>query len=172
MLGPILFILYVMPHNEIFSCQSVGHHTFANNTQLQRSCTPDLVQSTVHGMEECMSEVKSWVTENKLQFHDEKRRQRSITYRRASAADSVPTSVRVGLSDIKLASQVKNLRVTIDCYLILHQHVTNVCVSAYAELHLIASIHQHLSCHATKTLISAFVFSKPDLVCRSSKGSH
>ena len=105
-----------------------------------------------------MSEVNSCVTENKLQFNDEKRRQRSITYRRASAADSVPTSLRVGLSDIKFASQVKNVGVTIDCYLTLHQHVTNVCASAYVELRRIASICQYLSCDATKTLISAFVF--------------
>ena len=49
-----------------------------------------------------------------------------VTTRRASIADSVLSSLRVGLSDIKFASRVKNLGVTIDCYLTLHQHVTSV----------------------------------------------
>ena len=71
-LGPILFVLYMVPLVEIFSRQSVDHHTFAADTQLQRSCTPDLVQSSVRGMEECVSEVKSWMTENKLQLNDGK----------------------------------------------------------------------------------------------------
>ena len=49
--------------------------------------------------------------------------------------------------------------VTIDCcYLTLLQHVPNVYASASVELRRIASIRQYLSCDATKTLISAFVF--------------
>ena len=159
-LGPILFFLYMTRLDEIFSCHSVGHHAFAGDTQLQQSCTPDLVQSSVRGKEECVSEVKSWMTENKLQINDGKTEAMPVTSRRASTAGSVPTSLRVGLSNIKFASQVKNLGVTIDCYLTLHQHVTNACASAYVELCRIASICQHLSCETTKTLISTFVFSK------------
>ena len=68
----------------------------------------------------------------------------------------------MSLSDIQFVSQVKNLVVTIDGYLTLCQHVTNVCTSAYIELHSLASICQYLSCDVTKTLISAFVFSKLD----------
>ena len=71
----------------------------------------------------------------------------------------MPASVRVGLSDIIVASQVKILGVT---NLTLHQHVTNVCASAYVELSRIASIRQCLSCDATKAPISAFVSSKLD----------
>ena len=81
-----------------------------------------------------------------------------VTSRRASTADSVLTSLRVGLSHIKFASRVKNSSAPIDCYLALHQHVTNVCASAYVKLRRIASIRQYLSCDVTKTLISAFVF--------------
>ena len=47
-----------------------------------------------------------------------------VTSRRASTADSVLTSLRVGLSHIKIASQVKNLGVNIDCFLSLHQYVS------------------------------------------------
>ena len=117
-----------------------------------------LVQSIVHGKEECVSEVKSWMTDNKLHLNDGKTEAMPVTSRRASTAGSVPTSLRVGLSNIKFAIQVKNLGVTIDCYLTLHQHITNACASAYVKLRRIASIRQYLSCDVTKTLISAFVF--------------
>ena len=98
MLGPILFVLYMMPLDEIFLHHSVGHHAFADDTQIQRSCTPDLVQSTVHGMEECVGEVKLWMTENKLQHNDGKTEAVLITSRHASTADSVPTLFCVGQS--------------------------------------------------------------------------
>ena len=94
---------------------------------------------------------------DKLQLNDGKTEAMLITLRCASTADSVPTSLHVGLSDTKYASQVKTLGVTIDWCLTLHQHVTNACASACVELCHIASIRQYLSCkcNATKMLISA-----------------
>ena len=107
MLGPILVVLYMPPLDEIFSRHSVGHHAFSDDTQLQRSCTPDLVQSTIREMEECVNEVKSWMTENKLQFIDGKMEAMLVTSRRASIADLMLTSLHVGLSDTKFAHQLK-----------------------------------------------------------------
>ena len=107
-------------------------------------------------MEDCVSEVKWWMSENKLQLNDGKMEAMLVGSRRASIASSVPTLLCVGLSDIKFTSQVKNLGITIHCYL------TNVCASAFVELRCIAFIGQYLSCDGTKMLISAFVFSKLD----------
>ena len=50
-LGLILFVLYMTPLNDIFSRHSVGDHAFADDTQLQQTCTPDHVQRTIRGME-------------------------------------------------------------------------------------------------------------------------
>ena len=64
-----------------------------------------LVQSIVHGKEECVSEVKSWMTDNKLQLNAGKIEAMLVTSSHASSADSVPTSVHVGVSDVKFACQ-------------------------------------------------------------------
>ena len=93
-----------MSLDKIFSSHSVGHHTIPDDTQLHRSCTPDLVQSTIREMEECVNEVKSWMRENKLQFIDGKMEAMLVTSRRASTADSMLTSLHVGLSHTKLAT--------------------------------------------------------------------
>ena len=102
-----------------------------------------------------MSEVESWMTGNKLKPNNGKTAAKLVTSGRASTADPMPTSLRVGLSHIKFASRVKNSSAPIDCYLALHQHVTNVCASAYVKLYHIASILQYLSCGATRRLIFA-----------------
>ena len=69
------------------------------------------------------------MTKNKLQLNDRKTEAMLVTSRRASTTDSASTSLLVGLSDIKFASQVG---VTIDCcfFFTLRQHVTNVYASA------------------------------------------
>lgn len=55
----VLFVLCVMLLDKTFSCHSVGHYASPDDTQLYRSYTPDLAQSTVHEMEEYVSGVKS-----------------------------------------------------------------------------------------------------------------
>ena len=68
----------------------------------------------VHSLMLCSSE-------DKLQPNDEKTEALLVTSRRVSIADSVPTSLRVGLSHIKFASQVlKKLGVTIDCCFVFY----------------------------------------------------
>ena len=112
------------------------------------------------------------MTEDKLQLNDGKTEAMLVTSRRASTADSVLTSLRVVMPCMKFASQVKNLGVSFDCYLTLHQHVTNVCTSAHVEVRCIASIRHYLSCNANKTLISAFVFSRLDYCNFLLAGAH
>ena len=51
-----------------------------------------------------MSEVKWWMSENKLQLTDGQMEAMLIGSRRASIASSVPTLLCVGLSDIKFTS--------------------------------------------------------------------
>ena len=113
-------------------------------------------------MAEIVSKVILWITENKLRLKDGKMEAMLVTSGHAAIADSVPTLLHVGLSDIKFKSQVKNFGITIDCYHTLHQHVTNVCASAYIGLCCIVSIPEYLSFDATKMLLSAFVLYKLD----------
>ena len=54
------------------------------------------------------------------------------------------------------------MRVTLDSTLSLHQHVLNICRSAFLELRRINSIHNFLSTDAVKTLVSSLVLSHID----------
>ena len=63
---------------------------------------------------------------------------------------------------VKVSPSVRNLDVTLDSTLSLHQHVINVCRVAYLELRFINSIRNFLSVDAVKTLVGSLVLSRID----------
>ena len=46
-LGPILFILYSAPLSYLIETHSFSNQSFADDTQLLHSCSPDQIQATV-----------------------------------------------------------------------------------------------------------------------------
>ena len=46
-LGPVLFVLYTAPLSNVMDSHSVLHHSFADDTQLQKSAPPQQVHATV-----------------------------------------------------------------------------------------------------------------------------
>ena len=103
---------------------------------------------------------------NKLKLNDDQSD-------RIMLPDSVPTSIRVGNSDIPFASHARNLGIMISSNTTMGKHVTNICRSTYSKLRCISSICQLLAVNATNTLLSAFVLSKLNycnsLLCGSSQ---
>ena len=53
---------------------------------------------------------------------------------RLSVNFPLPSSMRIGNSEVLFVSSVKNLGVTLDCNLNMTQHVLNIRRSAYSEL--------------------------------------
>ena len=63
---------------------------------------------------------------------------------------------------VKFSPSFRNLGVTLDNTLSLHQHVINVCRVAYLELSRINSIRNVLSIDAVKSLVCLLVLSRSD----------
>ena len=68
--GPILFVLYTKPLDDIFDSHSICHHSFADDTQMQNSSFLDQLHATISAMQECVSDVKSWMTLKRLQLNE------------------------------------------------------------------------------------------------------
>ena len=149
-LGPILFVLYTKPLDDIFDGHSVCHHSFAVDTQMRTSSCLDQLDTTISVKQECVSDVKSWMTLNRLQLNDGKTEAMFVMSKRAYTSGLIPQSMRIGDTDVGFSC------------LSLHQQVTNTCTAAYIELRRISSICQYLTVDATKTLIPAFVLSRLD----------
>ena len=159
-LGPILFLLYTKPINDIISNKSILSQSFADDTQLHSSCPPDQLKDTVLDMEECISNVKDWMLRNKLKINDDKTEILLIHPKHLS--NFQVSSLSVGNSEISFTKEVRNLGVTLTETMNMNKHISNVCKSAYCELRRIAAIRHLLSVEATKTLICSLIFSKLD----------
>ena len=66
--GSLCFIF-----SNLIKRHSLSVHLIANNIQIETSILPQHVHSAISSVEICISDVKYWMVENKLQFNDEKR---------------------------------------------------------------------------------------------------
>ena len=108
-------------------------------------------------MQDCISDVKTWMTSNKLKLNDDKTECLLIVSNRTSLPNLHPTSIHRGDADILFSLQAKNLGVTLANNQFMEKHVTNICRSAYIEIQRISNIHYYLIIDATKPLLCAFV---------------
>ena len=156
-LGPILFELYTTPLSAVIERHSILHHSYADDSQLQNSATPDRLPMWL-----CIDDIKDWMTDNKLKLNDDKTEVMIISSSRMSTALSIPESFDIGNASVPFSDTVKNLGVTLDCHLSLKTHVLNVVRTANFELRRISSIRRLLTTEATATLVSAFILSRLD----------
>ena len=71
-LGPILFVIFIQPLSNLIKRHSLSVHLFVDDIQIETSILPQHVHSAISTVETCISDVKYWKIENKLQLNDEK----------------------------------------------------------------------------------------------------
>ena len=67
-----MFVLYTQPLSQILFNRSCPHQFFADDTQLHKSCSPEHYDDTRNALQTCISDIKDWMTENKLQLNADK----------------------------------------------------------------------------------------------------
>ena len=161
-LGPVLFILYTKPLSDHIQSHSVESQSFADDTQLQTSSSPLNIHLSICSLENCISDVKVWMQQNKLKLNDDKTEALLFCSRSKTFPVSKPTSIAVCGTDISFSSSARNLGFYVTEDMSLELQIKHICRSAYCELRRISSIRHFLSVDATKMLLSAFVLSKLD----------
>ena len=131
-LGPILFIVYSAPLSSLTETHSVSSQPFADDTQLLLSCPPDQIHATVLTMQSYISDMKTWMTQNKLKLNDNKTEDLLIKSNRTTFPDAQPTSLRVCSTDILFTTCARSPGFMISNKS-LDKHISNVCHSAYVE---------------------------------------
>ena len=165
-LGPVLVILYTQPLFNLVSKHAVNHHTFADDNQLYKISTLDAIHQSIETLQNCATDVKSWMTANKLQLNDNKTEAMIILSNRMSVYSPLPSVIHIGDADVPFVSSVKNLGVTLDSNLSMSQHIGNTCKAAYIQIRHISSIRHLLTTQATQTLVCSLVLSRLDF-CNS-----
>ena len=167
-LGPILFILYTSPLSNLIESHAVSHAMYADDTQVGHAKSAPHYNELVQTLQECVTEIKSWMSDNRLKLNDGKTEALRVCPPSIDPS-SLPSSIAIGNTNISFSNSVRDLGVFIDQNLSMKQHIAKTCQSAYHDIRRIGSIRQFLTVDATKTLVSAYILSRIDY-CNSLLG--
>ena len=144
------------------SYHSLSHHSFSDDNQLYKSGNITQLPEIIHSTQSCIPGVKAWMTNNQLQLNNDKTEIILIATKTVLNSDSVPQSINLEGSDIKLANSVCNLGVCLDPTLSFQQQISSLCHICYLELRQISAICHYLSEDVTNKLLCVFVLSRLD----------
>ena len=162
--GPQAYSKYVGPLGELLRLLQVLYHLFADDIQLSKPRNPKSVDSQSHAfsfLENSISEVASWMTQNKLKMNESKT-EFIIFGTRKQVSKVHQNSFSVGGEDIIAKKHVRNLGSMFDTELKMTEHVNHVLKVGYFQLRQLKMIRKYLTPMAAKILIHASVISRLD----------
>ena len=174
-LGPLLFILYILPLSDIIEKYNIKRHGYADDTQLycklQLGSRNDL-QRNVTEMEKCIDEIRNWMACNKLKLNEKKTEVLIIT-RKTHKPLVEDIKVRIGDCHITPVQHVRNLGGIFDSTMDMKKQVSQTVKSGYFHLRRIKHLRRYLDDKTCARVINATVTSRIDfhngLLCGSHK---
>ena len=111
-------------------------------------------------LELCVDDVIHWNTQNGLKCNPTKTEVIHF-YSRFRQTDRM-SHLRIDNAIIKPVTEVRDLGVTFDSTLTLHNHINNICRSGSLSLHQIGKIRKFITQECAERIVHAFVSSKLD----------
>ena len=161
-LGPILYCLYTKPVSDIIHRFGLLHHSYADDTQLYITIKKqDCFADKLSDIEQCVSEIKVWMSHNMLKLNDDKTE--FIVFKSKHNVNTfAEQNVQVGGTRVGISSKIKNLGVTFDQTLSMQAHVNTIAKNCFYYLRNIARIRRMLSEEDCKAIVHTFVISRLD----------
>ena len=98
---------------------------YADDTQVYKSFDLNDCLSSILCVEKSVSDVKAWMTSNKLQMNEDKTEVLLVTAKRIVKLQHL--SEFINSTCVKFSPSGRNLAITLESTLLLHQHIMNVC---------------------------------------------
>ena len=158
-LGPLLFSLYTAPVSDIASRNGLCVHLYADDTQLY--VTLDNTNRYVATIENCICEIKDWMTANFLRLNSDKTEVLLIgTPYQLKKLSNI--ELRMDDSIIFSSDYVRNLGAYFDKSLSMDRFVREKSKAACYNIRCISQIRRFLTTEATEALVNAYVTSRLD----------
>ena len=156
--------MYTKPVGTICRNHGLNHHFYADDSQLYLSFKPTdcvTVREAVRRVEGCLNDILSWMHSNMLKLNANIT---EVILFSSKDINKIPSdlSINVGRGTILLSNCARNLGTWLDSNMNMEKHVNSVCRSCYAQLRHIGHIRQHLTIHATNSLVNYLVTSRID----------
>ena len=158
-LGPLLFSLYTTPLGQIIRHHNLKFHLYADDNQLYMAFSKTNIPTAVSQIEDCLTDIKGWMTSNKLQLNDGKT---EIILIRSRFDHSLPTinSIQAGSSIVKPTNSARNIGFQFDSNHDFKKHIIQTCQSIYFLIRRIGFIRKYLSKQTCLTLMYSTLSAK------------
>ena len=156
-LGPLFFLLYMLPLGAIFRKHDIDYHAFADDNQNYFTVEPD-EYSAVDRHVLCLADVDKWMSDNFLKLNQEKTEVLII----GNKIESEKLSAHMKTLAYDPKCKARNLGVIIDSDLCFESHIKNVIKIGYYHLRNIVKVLPFLSRADANKLVHAFIFSRLD----------
>ena len=159
-LGPLLFILYFVPLEDLI--RSHGHDCmfFADDSQLYITVKPAERHTAIVNLEHCISDMQSFLLANKLSCNPEKT---EVVHFHSRYSNTVSvTDITIGDYSIPVSDQARNLGSIFDKHLTMSSHINNICRSGSLALRNVGRVRKYLHQTNTERLVHAFITSRLD----------
>jgi hypothetical protein len=165
-LGPLLFLCYILPLGCVIDRHSLPRHGFADDGQTYVRFKLGQLTSlhqAISKLESCVSDIRIWMSRNQLKLNDDKTEFLLIApkYHMPSLLDSKPT-ISVGDAVIEPATSVRNLGAVFDRHMDMSAQVDRVTRSVYHSIRQISKIRHILDTDTCKKIVNALVVSRFD----------
>ena len=158
-LGPLLYTLYTVPLGNIIRKHHLNYHFYADDTQLYLCIEPSNIHDLIFSVEQCITEVKLWMHDNKLKLNDDKT---EVILINPKKYDIPFDHLTVGSEVIDFAESAKNLGVHIDEDLSMKCHFSNLSKAIYFEIRRLKTMSRFVNESCLKTLATSFILSRMD----------
>ena len=160
-LGPLLFMLYLLPLRDLLRALSVNYHLYADDTQLYFTADPASPQPSYEKAVEAMNVINEWMSKNYLKLNEKKTEILMISSR-FSRHPFLNSFVLNSGDTIRPASFVRDLGAYISTDMSVAKHVSMLCRSASYHLRNIGRVRKYLTDSAAHAAIRALVLSRLD----------
>ena len=161
-LGPLLFLIYILPLGDIIRAFGYLLHIYADDTQIYLSIEAEKLQDCVPDLERCLCAIHTWMSANFLKLNSDKT-EVLIFGTRQQLNKCTLSSINVAGINVGIQTKpVRNLGVVFNNTMSMADQVTSVAKSVSYQIHNISKIRKHLTTDATKKLVNAVVTSRLD----------
>ena len=157
-LGPILCFLYEQPIGEIIRKHGLTSHHYADDLQILITfdLNIDSLLDAIRRLEECIAEIKTWMTANYLKVNDDKSEFMPVVPR--SAAHLLEgLTISIGEVRVSAVKNVRNLGVYLDCHLDMSHNVAILLKSCYFRMYHIGQIRKFLPRKTIERVVNAMI---------------